>query len=353
MISLKKYLDSAQPGSDQAAPECATDAFPDLVRAYGSALTAMGNCGADVCPALGQDLKRNLERFEDGLASPLSAQSVAAMDLGVRNLLQDWGRQTVQHYRQRAREVKDLLLVMAGTAESLGHRDARCSQQIDEVTAQLEGIASFDDVAEIHAAVKKSATELTASVARMTAEGKAVVDHLRVEVSTYQSKLEQAEYLISCDPMTGVGSRLWVEDRIQTRIDAGSIFCAAIFDIDGFQRVNEKHGHWVGDQLLKEFAKELRSACRSTDIVGRWGGDEFVVVLDCGLEDAKPQIGRLSTWVSGGYKVPGRMIDLDIRVEVSVGTAEHRQGERLQDLLDRVDADMKLQQTAAGCLKMA
>src|ERR1700689_14378 len=127
MISLKKYLDS-----EQADPECAPDAFTELVRAYGSALTAMGNCGAEVCPALGPDLKRNLERFEDALADHLSAPSVAAMALGVRNLLQDWGRQTVLHYRQRAREVKDILLVMAGTAESLGHRDARCSQQIEE-----------------------------------------------------------------------------------------------------------------------------------------------------------------------------------------------------------------------------
>lgn len=353
MISLKKYLDSERAGSDQTDPESGADGFSELVRAYGSALTAMGNCGADVCPALGQDLKRNLERFEDGLAGRLSAPSIAAMDLKVRDLLQDWGRQTVLHYRQRAREVKDLLLVMAGTAESLGHRDARCSQQIEEVTAQLQGIASFDDVAEIHAAVKKSASELTASVARMTAEGKAVVDHLRVEVSTYQSKLEQAEYLISCDPMTGVGSRLWIEDRIQNRIDTNLTFCTAIFDIDGFQRVNEKHGHWVGDQLLKQFATELRSACRSTDIVGRWGGDEFIVLLDYGLEDAKPQIDRLSSWVSGAYKVPGRINDLDIRVDVLIGMAEHRPAEILQDLLDRVDADMKLHQTARACLRMA
>jgi diguanylate cyclase (GGDEF)-like protein len=131
------------------------------------------------------------------------------------------------------------------------------------------------------------------------------------------------------------------------------MFCTAIFDIDGFQRVNEKHGHWVGDQLLKQFAAELRSACRSTDIVGRWGGDEFIVVLDYGLQDAKPQIDRLSSWVSGAYKVPGRMNDLDIRVDVSVGIAEHRPGERLQDLLDRVDADMKPHKAAPGCLKLA
>ncbi len=59
-------------------------------------------------------------------------------------------------------------------------------------------------------------------------------------------------------------------------------FCVAIIDIDEFKRVNDEHGHLVGDELLKQFAAEMRSVCRSTDTIGRWGGDEFILLLHCG-----------------------------------------------------------------------
>lgn len=70
-------------------------------------------------------------------------------------------------------------------------------------------------------------------------------------------------------------------------------FCIAIVDMDGFRKVNDAHGHLVGNELLKQFAKELASACRSADVTRRWGGDEFVIALDCSLAEANSQIDRL------------------------------------------------------------
>ena len=59
----------------------------------------------------------------------------------------------------------------------------------------------------------------------------------------------------------------------------------------------------MGDELLKQFAAELVSVCRSTDVIARWGGDEFLVLMDCTLPAAGPQAERLREWVCGKYKV--------------------------------------------------
>ena len=59
----------------------------------------------------------------------------------------------------------------------------------------------------------------------------------------------------------------------------GAPFCIAIIDIDKFKRVNDEHGHLAGDELLKKFAAKMRSVCRDTDTIGRWGGDEFILLL--------------------------------------------------------------------------
>ena len=158
----------------------------------------------------------------------------------LREVLQGWGKKTALHYEQKAGEVRDLLLVMARTAESLGHQDDQYAQQLDLVTTQLESIAKLDDISKIRASVEESARQLKSSVARMTAENRAVIEHLRVEVSTYQSKLEKAEHIASCDALTGLGSRLWAEARIQQRIATGLPFSIVMIDVNGFRRVNQR-----------------------------------------------------------------------------------------------------------------
>ena len=117
-----------------------------------------------------------------------------------------------------------------------------------------------------------------------------------------------------------------------------------MIDVEGFRRVNQEYGNLVGDLVLKEFARELRSSCRLSDLVARWGGDVFIVVLDCpgrrreaanrtfGLVDFRP------------YQVPGRSGHVSVRLAASIGVAEYREGDNLQEILERADAALCAQQ---------
>lgn len=340
MISLKRYLDADSPVVPSDLDNESRKTADALSEAYRSALCEMGNCCLDACPQLGPDLKRSLTDLQEHLAKDRNAQAAIQSQGIVSTQLREWGRLTARHYQKKAQEVKDILLVMARTAESVGARDDRCAEQMNEVTTRLKNIASLDDVSDIRASIEESATELRASIDRMTSAGKAAIEELRAEVSTYRAKLEEAEYIACCDSLTGLGNRLWTEVQIQQRIDSQANFCAVMLDIDGFKQVNDRHGHMVGDQLLKQFAGELRAACRSTDILGRWGGDEFVVLMDCDLQAAQAQTVRLQEWVCGNYSLQGRDGTLKLRVGASVGMTAHATGETMQELLDRADAGM-------------
>jgi diguanylate cyclase (GGDEF)-like protein len=340
MISLKKYLDSIPYGSTMHGEPDETDILPAAIAAYRSALQEMGSCSVDACPALGEELKRSLGRLGENLSTDMGSEAVEAVERSVQQELQDWGRRTARHYRQQTGEVKELLIVMAHTAESVGERDQRCAGQISEVTTRLESIASLEDLSQIRTSIKKSAAELKTSVDRMAAEGKAAIEKLRAEVSTYQAKLEEAELMASRDALTGVRSRLYAESQIERRMAAGVPYCVAIIDIDGFKAVNDEHGHLIGDELLKLFATELRSACRTTDVIARWGGDEFIVLLDCDIREATSRTDRLREWVCGSYKVQGNSGTMKLRVDASIGLAEHIPGETMKAVLDRADAAM-------------
>jgi len=352
MISLKKYLDSpaetpetdsrceARHGMDAKNVKAGDGVVSLALAVYGAALREMGDAGAVACPALGQGLKNSLARIADNLTMAAGPEGLEAAQTGTRNELQDWGQRTAAHYRQRTSEVKDLLLVMARTAESVGERDQRCAGQFSEVTSRLKTIATLEDLTEIRASIERSAADLKTSLDRMADEGKQAMAALRAQVSVYQVKLEEAEEFASRDALTGLHNRFWVENQIAHRISKGGPLSLAILDIDAFKSINDRHGHLVGDETLQQFAQELRSASRSTDVIGRWGGDEFILLLNCNLREAEPQIERLRAWVCGDYTVKSRSGATKINVNASIGLAELAPCETMKDLLARADAAM-------------
>ncbi len=346
MISLKKYLESQQVDSVAALERADGDLLPAVVEAYSSALIEMSNSSLEACPATGEELKRSLHELKAGLSAGMSTATLSATDSGVREQLREWGRGTAKHYQRKACEVKEILLMMARTAESVGARDQRCAGQMGEVTERLKAIASLDDLTQIRRSIEKSASDLKSSIDRMTAEGKAVLDHLKEQVATYQTKLEEAEVIASRDSLTGLSSRLYVEGQLEKRMAAETPFCISIVDIDRFKKVNDDHGHVTGDELLKQFGKEMRSACRATDLIGRWGGDEFLILFDCRLAEAEAQTVRLRKWICGNYTVRGKAGEVKLRVDASIGLAERAAGEELKELLARADAAMYAEKTA-------
>lgn len=347
MISLKKYLEESPNQSNRRGNVDAGELLPVALASYCSSLREMASASVDACPTVGEELKRSLGKIDDRISAATSPEELQAAEREVQAQLKEWGRGTADHYRRKADEVKEILLVMARTAEGVGERDKRCASQITEVTGRLEKMATLEDLSQIRTSLKKSATELKTSIERMSAEGKAAIEQLKTEVTRYQTRLEEAERVATSDALTGLRNRLWAENYIERKIGSASPFCIVIADIDEFKQVNDEHGHGAGDELLQQFSAELQSACRPKGIVGRWGGDEFIVLLDCKFDEAQAQIQRLKDWVCGNYTIHGRSGPEKLKVGVSFGLAERKAGETAKNLLARADAEMYAQKAAS------
>ncbi|HMD96107.1 MAG TPA: GGDEF domain-containing protein [Terriglobia bacterium] len=350
MISLKKYMDLDADELNKHLKPRPDDLVALVLDAYRSALVAMGNSGGQACPTLGPELQQGLMTLAERLSEKTTAPVVRETEEQVGERLQQWGGRAAEYFQQRADEVKEILMVLARTAESAAERDQHHSSQFGEFTTRLQAMVKLEDLPQIRTALLRGAEDLKTCVTKMEQDSRKSVAALRAQVSTYQTKLEEAEHRAAVDALTGLYNRHGVEKRMEDRIAGTRPFCLVMLDLNGFKQVNDTYGHLAGDDLLKQFAGELRSAARSTDVVGRWGGDEFIVLVDASLAEAKSHVERIHQWVFGKYKVRRGTEALNVNIDAAIGLVAWQPGESMKAILGRVDAAMYQQKAAARTL---
>lgn len=147
---------------------------------------------------------------------------------------------------------------------------------------------------------------------------------------------KQLRLIASTDSLTKVASREHVQQRAELEIarslEQQEPLCLMVFDIDHFKQINDRLGHSVGDQVLREACLAAKQMLRPTDVIGRFGGDEFVVMLPDTEPDAVVAIGqRIITGLA--------QIELadNIKVSASFGVAELKPGDNFRLLFERAD----------------
>jgi diguanylate cyclase (GGDEF)-like protein len=147
--------------------------------------------------------------------------------------------------------------------------------------------------------------------------------------------------LASQDALTGLPNRRRTLELAVAALDlaktTGKPLTLALIDMDHFKDINDRCGHAAGDHVLQEFARAGREALRETDILGRWGGEEFLLLMpETPVELAVSSLERLRTLVFG-IRLPATGSDL--KVSLSAGLASYDETVKsLEDLIARADA---------------
>ena len=244
VISIKRYMD-------------APDRLPSpVVNSYRSLLGAMGECGSQACPSSGLELQASLLQLQAQLAAEISPADFTTTGTVAEKELREWGTRTAAYYRQKTAEVKELMMVLARTAESVGERDQRYANQFTSLTSRLRDIADLDDLTKVRDSLLRGVAELTVCVEQMTRDSQASLNELQTELGAYRERLEEAERMATLDPLTGIANRRRVDQALKEFVGRGRPFCVLMFDLNGFKQINDQLGHLVGDELLRQFATD-------------------------------------------------------------------------------------------------
>jgi diguanylate cyclase (GGDEF)-like protein len=182
-------------------------------------------------------------------------------------------------------------------------------------------------------------TVLLPAISLVAARLSSLRSRLHSQRSQLTEALQEVQRLATHDDLTGLVNRRYMLNRLaqeQSRFQRmGHPFCIALLDMDHFKRINDLHGHARGDQVLCSFAREANAALRTSDLIARWGGEEFLLLLP-GTSAAQAQVSieRLLTRVRDLSLCTGEPLTF------SAGVTEFRSGETLAETIARADHAM-------------
>ncbi len=281
----------------------------------------------------GDDLELNA-RLDEMFADTSKWSDKQASELFSRYICQCSGE------KNHALEQELLLMVaqILGMVVDLAGKTALSSDELDEQVAKL--------------AVSKDPVEIIGIASTIVAETRSFVDETRKfesslrestqEIEQLKGKLDTARKQATVDSLTNLNNRRGFDAALAKAIkncrSSKKDFCLMILDIDHFKRVNDTHGHLVGDKVLIGIAKQLLNHMRGNDYLSRYGGEEFaILLLDTPItgaftvaENLRRTIGRSRLKHSStGQKIG--------KVTTSIGIASYDSNETAENLIDRCD----------------
>jgi diguanylate cyclase (GGDEF)-like protein len=168
------------------------------------------------------------------------------------------------------------------------------------------------------------------------------IDRLKSLVAEQEKRILDLTSVTREDDLTGLLNRRGLHaelDRVIAFVDRYQFNAALLYlDIDGFKGINDRYGHAIGDRILTTVAQRAKSLLRSSDAIGRIGGDEFIAVLwrvDLAAARAKAEI------ITAALEHETLTVDgEDLKLRISVGAALFRPGDTADAVITRADRDM-------------
>ncbi len=238
-------------------------------------------------------------------------------------------------------KLKEIQVEMQQTLLSILKETADITDQTEQY--EFSVLKSVDKLSEDMSVkdIRNVLDKVLVATKKVVHSGKAIKLRLNNTTNTLeeiQKKFEKAKNELLLDFLTGVLNRKGFAEKLESLVTNTNNLCLLMLDIDNFKSFNDKYGHMVGDEVLKFVAKNIQNSVRGSDIVARFGGEEFVVILPKSeLMGAKAVAENIRTSFANIKLQRKNQTENLGKITVSIGGAQYRLCETLETFISRAD----------------
>lgn len=279
-----------------------------------------------------QRFKENLDQLADRFTSEQRTRRLAALYRRQRKQIYAYITRQKAYLQARETELKDIIDLLSRAMAALDADNQVFNQSIYRQTEKIENLTHLDDIRKIKDALSVGVGQLQTEVRKKKARDSQRLEKLSRRVSVLNQELEATRRESLTDSLTGIHNRKALDsfmiDLVGTCRRGRSPFSMLLLDIDDFKSFNDSYGHQVGDRVLITVAQQCRAIVRRDDFVGRYGGEEFAVVLPgASLKSARKRAEKLCRRVATAHyelKQAGARHVINVTVSIGVSTFDRR-----------------------------
>ena len=331
LISLKQAV------RDQALLD-AEELQKKSLECYLSAISTVQKHAAELSADELKDHRRRLGRLLREISGKPSPENLEQSRLALDDEVGTYNAKIHKAFEANQLEVREIIGLLREATGTMVNSNAYHDQQFRDFALGLEAISQCDDLHQIRVRLTSQVTELRFCLEKIQKEQEKALQPLQTELRSFEQRLQEAELLASTDPLTNLFNRREGEKQAARKLQEGLLFCFLLIDMDHFKWINDRYGHLCGDQVLKIVARKLEKLVRSMDVVCRWGGDEFLVILECSQSHAMQRSQNISNCIRGRYPVTVNGKKIEVEVSASVGVSQCNPGDDLDMAFERADA---------------
>jgi diguanylate cyclase (GGDEF)-like protein len=232
------------------------------------------------------------------------------------------------------REIAAALNLVREAVASIDGVERTLQRSLDESVDKFDALRRLNDIGQLKAGLERNVHALKAISTEREKRWRSQMQSVEQKVRTLETQLAETRLAAQHDALTGLVNRRTVEVAFKNFHDTHRQFVLALFDVDDFKRINDTFGHIVGDAALKTIASTVQTSVRSHDVVGRYGGDEFILMMvDVSLAQAEHRLRAIVQNIRAAAPVAEGAPALT----VSCGVAECSSGDTFETLVSRAD----------------
>jgi diguanylate cyclase (GGDEF)-like protein len=314
--------------------------FQQVLDCYLAAILAIRENVTETTPEETTRHREKLKELYVELSSAHEPETLANSRNTLLRVLQSHHDSAVRHQAQRDEDWRAVAVALGEAAATLEERNDRQSVRLREVTQQLQHVSRVTDLADIRRKVAKQVLEIHRIREEMWRENNASIHQMQAQLVEVQERLKKAETRAASDALTGLMNRGEGERLLAARLESGEVLSVILIDLDDFKQVNDRWGHNAGDQVLKTVGHVLAHNVRLCDAVCRWGGDEFMIILNTELQTARKRAEALRKALCIRHQLVILGNITEVWTSASFGVAQNDGNDDVEALVGRADLNL-------------